>query len=110
VVARDYWREPPGRYRVSVSVEATASLNVELWNATGDLLLARRTVPASTVLQTVTVVADSARVFPLSSVSGWGPFQAQFVEPQGGNRLEVRVWEPSGARVRVQMIKVQRIG
>jgi hypothetical protein len=109
VVARDYWREPPGQYLVSVRLKATAPVNVELWNATGNLLLARRTVPASPILQTMTFRADSVRVFPAHSVTGWGPFQAQFVTPVGGNRLEVRVWEPTGARVEVATIQILRV-
>ncbi|MHB8497908.1 MAG: DUF2079 domain-containing protein, partial [Acidimicrobiales bacterium] len=45
VVAGDYWREPPGHYQVTVELSTTVPVHVEVWNATGNVLLARRDVP-----------------------------------------------------------------
>ena len=110
VLARDYWREPRGHYEIRVTLASTAPVNVEVWNATGDALLARRIVPATAALNTVTLVANADHVFPHRVYRGWGPFQAAFAAPLPGNRLEVRVWEPAGDHVTVHQIRVERVG
>ena len=42
VMNGDYWRLGMGNYQASVKLQTTGSVNVEVWNDTGNLLLARR--------------------------------------------------------------------
>lgn len=95
------WQKPPGRYEAFVTLSATAPVNVEIWNDTGDKLLARRSIPATAGAETVAVPVDAATSYDAGAYSGWGPFRGDFLPPLSGNRLEVRVWSPGGGAVNV---------
>ena len=95
------WQEPPGRYQALVKLFATGPANVEVWNDTGDTLLARRSIPATAGIETVAVPVDAATAYTTGPYSGWGPFRADFLPPLRGNRLEVRVWSRGTGTVNV---------
>jgi hypothetical protein len=80
---------------------ATGPVNVEVWNDSGDTLLARRSIPATAGIETVAVPVDAATVYGTDAYSGWGPFRAAFLPPLPGNRLEVRVWSRGTGTVNV---------
>jgi uncharacterized membrane protein len=106
VVADDYWPERPGRYRVTVTLATSVPVFVEVWNATGDALLARDEVPASNGTRAVSLVVDARRVYPPAVYRGFGPFAIDPVPPTSRNQLEVRVWSPGGGSVSVASIEV----
>jgi hypothetical protein len=95
------WLEPPGRYQALVSLSATGPVTVEVWNDTGNVLLARRSVPTTTGVESVSLSVDATTAYQARVYSGWGPFRADFVPPPRGERLEVRVWSPGGEMVNV---------
>jgi hypothetical protein len=100
------WLENPGGFVASAAVSASGPVNVEVWNDNCGALLARRTVPATTGIDSITIpvqvaVACSAPVF-----SGWGPFRASMIAPPPGQRLEVRVWSPGHERVSVYSVSL----
>jgi hypothetical protein len=101
VVDRLDWLEPPGGYQAQVALSATGPVNVEVWNDTGKTLLARRSVPATTGIESVVLPVDATVAYRARSYSGWGPFRAYFVQPPPGELLEVRVWSPGGTTVNV---------
>lgn len=107
VVSRDYWVEPPGRYLASIGLASTCSVNVEVWNTTGGVLLARRTVPASGVksLEAVTMIADATKVFDPKIYGGFGFFKVRPFFPKY-NELEIRVWSPGSCNVEVGNLSV----
>jgi hypothetical protein len=95
------WQMYPGRYRVDVTLSASAPVNVELWDDTTNRIVTRRIIAQTDGLQQVELpltvpAAPDAGVF-----SGWGPFHADFVPPLAGQRIEVRVWSPGGVAVNV---------
>lgn len=94
------WQKPVSRYQVSVRLSATGPVNVEVWDDTGNALLARRSVPATDGVTSVTLPV-TATAYRARAYAGWGPFRADFVLPPGGQRLEVRVWSPGGEMVNV---------
>jgi hypothetical protein len=102
------WQEPPGRYEAQVTLSATGPVNVEVWNDTGDTLLARRTVMATTGIEPVTLGVDATTVYPARAYPGWGPFRAEFAPPPSDQRLEVRVWSPGGEAVNVYSAELAR--
>jgi hypothetical protein len=104
------WQKPPGRYRALVSLSTTGPVNVEVWNDTGNVLLARKSVPATAGTESVTVPVDATTAYPAVAYSGWGPFRADFVPPPPGQRLEVRVWSPGGHLVNVYRAALTRAG
>lgn len=110
VLAHDYWREPAGHYEASVVLVSTVPVNVEVWNATANVLLSRRTVPATAGVDTITMQVDAERVFPHHLFQGLGPFQAPSTPSPAGNQLEIRVWSAGGGRVDVLSIALQRVG
>lgn len=95
------WQELPGRYEAMVSLSAVGPVNVEVWDDTGNVLLARQRVPATAGVETITLPVDATDAYPPRIFPGWGPFQARFDRPLPGERLEVRVWSPGGHRVNV---------
>lgn len=105
----DYWREPPGRYDASVTLAASVPVNVEVWNATGDVMLARESLPPSNGPETVHVLFDALRSYPHQQFTGWGPLRADFTSPPTGDRLEVKVWSPGGGIVDVEGVQLIRV-
>jgi len=95
------WRRPPGQYQASVTLSASGPVNVEVWNDTGRTLLARRSIPLTNGIQTVTVPVDAMADYQATLFEGWGPFRAKFPDPASGERLEVRVWSSGGETVNV---------
>ena len=95
------WQEPAGRYQALVTLSATGPVNVEVWNDSGDTLLARRSIPVTAGIETVAVPVDAATAYRTSAYSGWGPFRGDFIPPLPGNRLEVRVWSRGTGTVNV---------
>lgn len=95
------WQAPPSRYDAAVTLSASGPVNVEVWNDTGNTLLARRAITSTGGVQTITMPVDATTAYRASVYSGWGPFRAQFVPPPPGEQLEVRVWSPGGTFVSV---------
>ncbi len=95
------WQEPAGRYQALVSLSSTGPVNVEVWNDTGNVLLARQSIPGTTGVESVALAVDATTPYRARIFSGWGPFRADFAPPPAGERLEVRVWSPGSGTVNV---------
>jgi hypothetical protein len=100
VVSGLAWQVPSGRYQASVTLSASGPVNVEVWDDTGDALLARRTLPATDGVESISVPVDATTPYQAHVFQGWGPFQAGFIAPPGGQRIEIRIWSPGGETVR----------
>jgi hypothetical protein len=94
------WKYTGNRYRASVTLATSGPVNVEVWNDTCNQLIARRTVPL-TALSTIVLPVDVTTSCRASAFSGWGPFQAAFIQPPAGQRLEIRVWSPGREQVNI---------
>ena len=109
VLDKDYWREPPGSYKVTVRLAASEPTYAEVWNATGNVLLTRRELPPTDGLETFSVIVHARRQYRhMHFFSGWGPFRTIFVPPPRDNQLEVRIWSPGEGVVDVQSVALQR--
>jgi hypothetical protein len=95
------WQVPTGRYMARVTLATSGPVNVEVWNDTGNVLLARRTVPDSGGPAQVTLPVNVATAYHADASHGLGPFRADFLPPPPGQRVEVRVWSPGHTRVSV---------
>lgn len=95
------WQKSPGLYQAYVTLFATGPVNVEVWNDNGNTLLARLHIPATSGIDTVTLQVNATVAYRPVLYSGWGPFQANFVAPPPGQRLEVRVWAAGAGTVNV---------
>jgi len=104
VISGDYWREPRGRYEATALLSATVPVNVEVWNATGDVLLARRSVPPTNGPITVSLPVDALQVYPDNVYGGFALFRILPVPPTPGDALEIRVWTPGGGAVSVSSL------
>jgi Predicted membrane protein (DUF2079) len=102
------WQRPPGQYRASVTLSSTGPVNIEVWNDTGNVLLARLSIPATNGIERVNLPVDAAAAYPDTIFSGWGPFRARFGRPPLGQRLEVRVWSPGAETVNVYSASLTR--
>jgi hypothetical protein len=97
----DQWQIYPGRYRVNVTLSASAPVNVELWDDTTNRLVTRRTIAQTDGVQQITLPLTVPTAHDANAFSGWGPFHADFVSPLAGQRIEVRVWSPGDVAVNV---------
>jgi uncharacterized membrane protein len=104
------WQEPPGLYEASVTLSTTGPVNVEVWNDNGNILLARRSIPVASGIQTVALPVDATTPYKAFLFSGWGPFRANYFPPPPGQRLEVRVWSAGGETVNVYRAELDRAG
>lgn len=95
------WQVPTGRYLAKVQLATSGPVNVEVWDDTGKVLLARQTVPDSEGPVNVSLPVDARTAYQLRPFPGWGPFHADLTPPPPGERLEVRVWSPGDTRVHV---------
>ncbi len=101
VADRAYWREGRGSYVASAVLSADVPVNVEVWNDTGGVLLARRSLPPTRGETVVHLAFDASRTYPATVFTGVGPFRITPVPPPPGNVFEIRVWSPGGGVVRV---------
>jgi hypothetical protein len=104
------WLEGAGSYEAYVTLSASGPVNVEVWNNTGNSLLARLSVPVTDGVETVEVPVDATAGYRATAYSGWGPFRATFEAPPPGQRLEVRVWSPGGEAVNVYRARLVPAG
>jgi hypothetical protein len=100
------WLESPGRYRVEVTLFASAAasrnpVNVEVWDDNTYTLLARRGVTQTDGIQQIMLPVAVPAEPDETVFRGWGPFRAAYVSPPRGQHIEVRVWSPGGVAVNV---------
>jgi hypothetical protein len=103
------WLKPPGRYQAAVTLSATGPASVEVWNDSGNILLARRIIPATDGIESLDLPVRFSRSYPNEYFSGWGAFRAYFVPPLPGNRLEVRVSKLGAGKVDVYRARLTRV-
>lgn len=108
VLSGDYWREPAGMFIATVRLATQVPLNVEVWNVTGNVLLARRSILPGRGFQTITIQVESDRIYRPDISSGWGPYQKLSVPRPSGNRLEIRVWSPGHGYAEVAGVGLTR--
>lgn len=101
-----YWYEQPGEYEASVQLSSSGPLEVEVWNASANVLLARRSIPATTGRIAVTLPVDAERVVPHGVFHGFGPFATRPVAPPHEDELEVRVWTPGRETADVYSVRL----
>jgi hypothetical protein len=101
VADRLEWLRHPGLYQASVTLSATGPVSVEVWDNTDGTLLARRSLPGTGGITTITMPVDASGGYRPISYGGWGPFRAEFGGVSGAQPLEVRVWSAGQATVNV---------
>jgi hypothetical protein len=109
VLDKAFWREPPGTYSATVSLDVTSAADVEVWDDTTSRLLARRTVPDTEGPTTEQLTVPVSRLGKQHPFEGWGLWRAVPQAPATGDVLEVRVWTPGGAdHVSVYAVSLRR--
>jgi uncharacterized membrane protein len=104
------WQVPAGQYVASVRLSASGLVNVEVWNDTGNTLIARRAIPATKGIESVEIRVPALKSYSDDLYAGWGPFRANFVPPPPGQRLEIRVWSPGHETVNIYNASLARAG
>jgi hypothetical protein len=103
-----YFRQQNGSYETRVTISTSGPVNVEVWNATGNILLARRQILATNGVTQLTIPFQVTRQYQPYLYTGWGPFRLYRVPLPPGNDIEVRVWSPGGLSVNVYTISMFR--
>jgi hypothetical protein len=102
------WELLPGNYQTTVTMASNITTEVETWDSTTNVLLNRRTVPATNgdvAIQSVVQVTEEGRQWVFA---GWGPFSfAPAVPSARSDRIEVRVWADGTGEVRLYNVEVQ---
>jgi hypothetical protein len=73
VADRLEWNRWPGRYDASVRLSARGPVNVEVWNNTGNVLLARDSLPRTDGIQSITLPVAATTGYPAPLYGGWVP-------------------------------------
>jgi len=110
VVNGDFWREPPGDYKATVTLAASGPFNVEVWNTTGNVLLANRSLPSTRGLETVSIPVPATRAYAQHRFQGLGPFHVEFLPPPAGDLLVVEVLSSGRGRVSVLQVGMHHVG
>ena len=95
------WQVKPNVYQATVTLSATGSVRIEVWDDTGNVLLARRTVPATDGVQSISFPVNATGRYHEHIYTGWGPFRAKFVAPPTGQRIEIRIVTSAGSTASV---------
>jgi len=106
VVSGDYWRVTQGHYEATAELSSSVPVSVEVWNATSDVLLARREMPASNGFVAVILPVEVTHLLPQPLFTGVGPFSIQPLAAPRGNSLELRVWTSGGGIVSVSALEL----
>jgi hypothetical protein len=102
------WILSPGTYRTTITMAANITTEVETWDSTTNVMLDRRTVPATNGNVAIQSVVQVAKAGTQELYSGWGPFFFQPAPPPNpGDRIEVRVWADGTGEVRLYNVEVQ---
>ncbi len=57
------WLRPTGSYLASVRLSSSGPVNVEVWDNTGNVLLARRVIPPAAQARTISFPVDAATAY-----------------------------------------------
>ncbi|MGC1406848.1 MAG: DUF2079 domain-containing protein [Candidatus Dormiibacterota bacterium] len=110
VVSGDYWRESPGDYEATVTLAASGRVKMEVLNATGNVVLAHRSLASTDGLETISMPVPATRAYPQHPFQGLGPFHVEFIPQPPGDLLVVQVWSSGRGRVDVQQVGIHRVG
>lgn len=110
VLSGDYWLMPPGALQASISLSCATPVRLEVWNNSGQALLAEDSIPATAGTETVTMPVDATHAYPKTLFEGFGPFHVAPEPPPPGNYLEIRVWSTGVGPVDIQQITLQPAG
>lgn len=108
VVSGDYWLEPPGDYEASVTLAASGPVKIEVLNATGNAVLAHRSLSSTNGSETISMPVPATHAYPQHPFQGLGPFHVEFIR-HPGNLLVVQVWSSGHGRVDVQKVGIHRV-
>jgi hypothetical protein len=104
----DYAREAPGSYDAEVTLTSHGPLSVEVWDSDRNVLLARRTVPATGTTAHVIVPFTALAQASRPATSGAGVFRIVPIPPPLNDQVEVRVYTAGGVRAVVSSVRYER--
>ena len=109
VIDHAYWYEVPGSLEANVKLASTGSVNVEVWDATRSVLLARARVPATDGPLTIELPAELRRVQGEPVDTGSFIWRISPPLPSAGDQVEIRVWSPGKPEVTVYSVGLRRV-
>jgi hypothetical protein len=109
VIDGDYWYEGVGEYSATISLAATSSATVQVWNAASNQLLSSRTVSATQGRVTVTMKYRQVDPGDAPLFSGSGPLSVNPIPPPPGWPIEIRVYSPGKGVVNVYTLGVKEL-
>ena len=109
VVDQLEWVRMPGQFTAAVDLSSAGPVNVEVWDSTGSVLLARRSLLSASGTEPVTLPVNASVSYVRPLYGGWGPFRAMFGRGPKSERLEVRVWSPGGGTVNVYSARLTHL-
>jgi len=104
VIAYDYFRLHPARYKAVVRLSTGVPVKVQVWNDTGGALLSSTIVKPATSPQTISLPVNALHFYAHHEDSGLGPFSARLVSPPKDDLFEIRIWSPGGRQVSVTQV------
>jgi hypothetical protein len=110
VLDQAYWREPAGRYQISVKISTSSPTNVEIWNGTKSILLKRVVLQNTHGVKSIKIRVSLSTTGVQPVINGWGIWS---IAPllRSGYSLELRVYTAGRAgTVNVYSTALRRLG
>ncbi len=107
ILSGAYWRLSPGNHHLSIRFSSIGDVNVEVWNATANAMLLRRTL--NSFGKTIDLTADFKNVHQVAPrlYKGWGFFTFQPVARPPNNQIEVRIWTSGTSIAKIYTVGLQ---
>jgi hypothetical protein len=102
------WQEPPGTYDMSTTIENRSAVDIEVWDASANMLLSRQHVAPTdhrVTVHTAVTVTQERRGQPYGGV---GPLRFEPTRPPPGDRIEIRIHTPGTGPVSVYSAELTR--
>jgi hypothetical protein len=110
LVQQAYWRVGNGTYQAKVKISSDGPAELEVWNATGNVLLYRIALPVTNGIETLTFQFSLDHQYPDHLFRGIGPFQLQPTPPVNkNNQIELRVWTPGNEVINVYSLALKPV-
>lgn len=100
-----YERLPVGEYTANISLSTTGPVSCEVWNTSANILLARKWIPSSHGVTTVSEPFRNRIQVPVHGYFGLSIFHITSLEPKY-DQIEVRVWAPPKVKVSIYNVNM----
>ncbi len=104
-----YKRVNPGNYVAKFRISSTTPTLMEVWNATGNILLVQDEIPSTNgKIQSISIPFTFRHMFPTHFFRGTGVWRISPPPPSRQDQIELRVWASGQGETNIYEINILR--